>query len=466
MQCEENKNDFQFDLLLFIPIYSIIVCLEHCEIMNLARKIEQWISFQIGMKKYGQISAIFNLNPDSFNELFDHLSLRDLNSLAHTCKCLHQVIGEYFTKNFAAINVIYGMNGLITSDSIRVAAFIRFIQKLSMHRDDMNSFRYIITNCESLKEIHFVSITLTDFKMECMKAILSQVEIIKMSDVTIDGNFYVEFLQFCTNLKQLSVRNCKSFDFDWMLKTYPKLQHFELIDYQNAKFNDLLTFFKANPHIQSFSTDSKFISRFNELIEKLAVNLNDLTIVRGYRDDLLNDSIFHQLIMLYNLGFYKKLHLHGAYRSLDGRILQNHIEKISQLKLETIHFRTLVYVTPNINLLSMIHLKEVKMHDPQMCTNIQNMARKLLHLERISFTNSFLDDVAPFVKYSTNLKEIHLFGNIRSEWNVIHLSHLNEERMKLTNACKVTIHANDEIYIATKWTNRMTVFDLVELKRS
>lgn len=433
--------------------------------MSVTRKIDEWLSYHNGIEKYGQNSAIFKMDLNSSAKLFDFLPLKDLNSLAQTCKSFHRVTGDYFQKN--AIEVNYGTDGFVTKNLTRVNAFVGFIQKICIQRHDLNSFYYIAVNCTSLKEIQFMGINLRASALKCMKKTLNQIEIIKIHNVTIECKFYEEFLQFCTHLKRLSIQKCKlNVECDWMSKKYPTLEYFELIEFKNLKFDDLKKFFKENLHIKQFSTDTKFIVQLSELKEELNVKLDELTIVRGYRDVLIDDLILYHLINLNNIGFYKRLHLQGAYFSIDGWILQNYIDKIAKLKtLESFQFRSLVYITPIINLSSLTQLKELKMNDPKMCTNIENLATEFLQLERIFFTNSALDDIEPFLKYTAKLKEIHLFGFIRNGKHIINLSTLNDARMKLTYASKVTIHVNESIYFVIKWTNTTTNFKFIELKR-
>lgn len=427
--------------------------------------------------------SIFKLNDDCFENIFNWLSLKDLNLLAKTCKRLHKITGKYFQQHFAAIKVQYGKDGPFAFDAIRVDTFSQLVQRLSINRVDLRSFRDIQTKFKSLKEIHLVGVRLTLPKVQCLKEILRKIEILEIRDIEIEVNFYENFLKFCNNLKRLSIRNlsikekrlhlkindnCSNLvtTNKWLHQKYPKLKHFELTGMEGQKFCDLLTFFKENPNICSFSTDTKFLSRFEHLITEADVKLEDLTIVREYNDDLVNDSIFYSLNHLYKRGLYKHLHWNGAYLPFDGRPLQNQIDQISQLRsLKSLRFKTLVYVIPHVNLLQLTKVKMLSMVDPQMGTNIENLASELLNLERISFTHAFLNDIIPFVTRSKKLKEIHLNGDIRSADNIIHLKVLNEVRANLVGACKVTIHANDKIFTETKWANAATQFGLVELKR-
>lgn len=49
-------------------------------------------------------SSIFKLNRHCLDELFDYLSLRDLHSLAQTCKSMQHMTGEFFTCNYSGAN--------------------------------------------------------------------------------------------------------------------------------------------------------------------------------------------------------------------------------------------------------------------------------------------------------------------------------------------------------------------------
>lgn len=44
-------------------------------------------------------AAIFKLNVNCLNDIFDYLSLHDIQSIGQTCKLLQQAAGEYFQAN-------------------------------------------------------------------------------------------------------------------------------------------------------------------------------------------------------------------------------------------------------------------------------------------------------------------------------------------------------------------------------
>lgn len=411
--------------------------------------------------------SILNLNFECFEAIFGWLSLKNLNSLAQTCEQLQQITGIYFLNNFNAIEVHCGQDGMLAFNSIRVDGFAEIIQKLFIHDVNLCSFRDIGFKCASLKEIHFVGVTVTIPKVQCLKYVLCQIEILELRDIVMKINFYEQMLKFCNNLNRLIVRNpnmrCGN---AWLQQKYPLLERIELFRIENLKFSELVAFFKKNENVRHFSTDVKFLSRFHYLVTETKVHLDDLTIVRDCRDELVNSTIVSHLNYLHKVGFYKRLHFHGAYLLFDGRILQNYIDQIAQLhSLETIRFKTLIYIIPHVSLSALINLKELSMVDPQMGTHIFHIAKDLKKLECITFTHAFLDDIVPFLTYSPKLTKIHLKGDIRTENYIIQLDALNDKRQRLNNACTATIYANDNIFIQTKWAIGRTNFDFIVLNR-
>lgn len=73
----------------------------------------------------------------------------------------------------------------------------------------------------------------------------------------------------------------------------------------------------------------------------------------------------------------------------------------------------------------------------------------------------------PFISQAPKLKEIYILNLlIKNETDAdINLSSLNNEREKLPNAKKVTIYANESIYLNVKWKKQQTDIGLVKLKR-
>ena len=156
---------------------------------NQRHRLRHYIDFGVPIRNHKTL--IFKLNKSCFNEIFHRLSLRDLNSLAQTSKRLQKMAGEYFQQHFAGVEVRYGKDGCpMAFGPIRVDAFSQFIQRISIHRVDLDSFRDIAATFKSLTEIHLLGVRLTAPKIECLKGIFEKIEILKTRDVEIKVDFF------------------------------------------------------------------------------------------------------------------------------------------------------------------------------------------------------------------------------------------------------------------------------------
>lgn len=95
------------------------------------------------------------------------------------------------------------------------------------------------------------------------------------------------------------------------------------------------------------------------------------------------------------------------------------------------------------------------------------LAHQLVHLERIYFGLTNLNDILPFLHHSVKLKKLKIDDvNENDGNNILNLLELNEERKKLQNACKVIIYISEKIYLPTKWAIGGKEFSLIEIRRA
>lgn len=449
---------------------------------SIGKKIRVYQSFKKTKVQNCDPSSIFQLNIDCFEAIFDWLSFNDLNSLGQTCKRLQQYTLHYMRQNCIKIDAFSEGDGIKLSDYfIRIDRFSNFIEKLSIYYGNTHQFQYIGSECKSLKEIRFVLISLNIRKISYIKSILSQIESIEIENCYINGNFCENFLKFCPNLKRLSINNLKirhKNKKNWLQPKYPKLEHFELSHDGTVNFTELLMFLSRNPNINSFATDHDFHEDELYIEPELHSNvkLDDLIILRDTALYQLEDS--HHFNQLYSQGFYKRFHIRGSKLC---RYLSN-IESATSLKaLKTLTHTSCLDGSQCFCPLYLINLKELNWYDPQMCGNIWNIAKTFLNLERVSFKHAFLDEILPFVLHSSKLKELKVkryyrqFGR-NNEFdvngkcffkdNILDLKALNNERMKLSGACRVEIYVSEEVFFATKWAIGVTNYHLVGLKRA
>lgn len=241
-------------------------------------------------------AAIFTLNIDCFDMIFNYLSLKDIHTIGLTSKQFQRIAGSYFGRNFKSSEKFSGIDGIYTvySDNngvinrrTQTSGFNEFINYFSHYYENVLPLRYIQQNCDalqSLNHIYLVCLQLNSVKIECLRQILPRLEIVQIRQCTIDGDFYDCFLKYCTNLRSIYVQDDLGYILDenqnpWLLEEYPRLDHLQLIPRYSFKINELNSFFERNPRVQSFSTSSRCLwenrheIKSNIKIEKLEVQI-------------------------------------------------------------------------------------------------------------------------------------------------------------------------------------------------
>lgn len=421
-----------------------------------------------------QSSAIFKLNVDCFEELFDWLSLEDLHAISQTCKRLQKVAIYYFHQNCSSLDVYCEENGIsVFNHMLRIDSF----------SDDIKRYNSIGAKCESLKEIHFRCAVLSIQKIDYIKEKLHKIEVIDISGGCFIGNFYTDFLIFCPNLRRLRINQfrivCKSMhENDWLQQKYPKLKKFELTGDKNIKTSELMVFFRENRNIRSFTTDGKHFSEpdFLNLIVNYKLKLDELTIVKEYTIDELKRYVCGQLNLLHQYGFYKQIHFLGVTNSFS----QEAINQISTIRgLRTLRCGYPLSPMPKVNWSPLIGLRKLNtFYYPQSEIQMQEFARSLVNLEEISLLQATFDDILPLIFYSMKLRIIKVQHVMDEFFNVselkkieffngstLNLAALDRERKKLYGAKKVIIYVSEHVYLTMKWAIGQTNFDLIEIKR-
>lgn len=421
-------------------------------------------------------SPIMKLDIDCFHEVFDYLCLDDIISIGHTCKRLQRVSGSFIQQNFAAKRKTCANNNINMCWTPRqIGIFNPFIEKLSIFGGFLDPFEYIATNhFKSLNEFRLAQTELTAFKMECMKTILSDVEVLEVDQCSLKQEFFEHFLKLCLKLKRLSVSR-SSYDRDgatiigsdneWMHRKYATLEHLELTDLYEFKKNDFKTLFDMNPNIRSFSIDAKslLINRQSFLscgakLEKLAVDFHPENINSDVEPGLIVNIVYDLLIELHEMGFYQCLHLYITF--IDR---QNCLQKLFSLdSLEMLGgFITSIEMP-------LKKLKDLDIDKTSDVTNLEGFPSKIPTLERINFSKATSNDILPFICQSNKLKIMkidQLMDGTYLENGVLDLVALNRERGKLIKARKLSIYVNESVFLATKWATKNINFNLIELRR-
>lgn len=413
------------------------------------------------------VSAVFKLDADCWDEVFDCLSVKDLYSFGQTCKTFQKLTGKYFYWKYDALYVQCKDDGFYTNDH-KINGFDEFIQKMNNFQGELYNtpkrFKYI-ANCKTLKELRMDNFTL--YQLKSIKHVLEKIE-----DIELSGNYMPEctgeFLSGkCVNLKRLRIdTNDKC-----LIHKYPTLQHLKfgstdsvmLWNHVNTnKNNNLKIFFELNPSVRSFESNAAYMWKNRAVFLKLKVKLDDLAIYVPYEMNEIDViKFFAFLNILHNRGFYKRLHLAGDHYLTNERL-------IAANGLVTLFFiRKILFQRFNpIKVLPigsyMSNLRELGVN-AQNGLDMEEIANNCKKLQRLYIVEPTFQDIRSFICRSLELTEItarFFRGNHLNLWT------LNNEREKLENARKVTIYVEEEKYLATKWTTIETNYSLIELRRT
>lgn len=433
--------------------------------------------------------AIFKLNNDCFNEIFDYLSLKELYSIAQTCKRLLKLAGEYFHDKYLAATKYSGDNGIYTEYSdnngvqnqrIQTSGFNRYITTIAHYYERMAPLQYIHLHADefdSIRHIYLVCVPLNPARIKCIEKLLGRIESVQMKNCSIDGaDFYEIFLKFCINLKHLFVqdddfgrnrRQHQPQNYAWLFQNYPKLEHLELIPAHSANSSkEMNSFFHRNRTIHSFSTSLTCIWRMRDVFLNCDVKLNQFEVKTDrsarYNLDETMASVCILLNQLYKRGFYKRLHFYVENLS---QITRNQLFSLNGLEKLCIKQYNGIWKLPELS-----NLLELALLDVSDDVNLEPIANNLTQLQRLFLSNASFEHLTTFIRLSKNLIRVKFANNSKHQCNekITHLSTLNIERSKLLGARKVTIYAPDNIYLQIKWsTNTGNMkFDFIEMKRS
>lgn len=413
---------------------------------------------------------LFKLDIDCFDEIFDYLSLKDLHSFGQTCKAMQKVAGEYFKQNYVGAEKFTNDDGIYTVCSgidhrANISGFNQYINYTSHYHNELGPLEYIHRHGEeftSITEIYLVCCEINETMVKSLQIILPKIEIVRVRQCTIVGDFFDKLLQYCGNLKEIYVQDdvgdiLKERKNPWLQRDYPALETFQLTARNSFKVHELNAFFERNASIRTFLTTSGVIWRHCPELLRSNAKLDTLEIYDGFHVLSITVQQFCNLLnQLHERGFYKKLRLNvtGPHQECG--------EQFASLRaLESI---SIMHFSERCELFRLVNLKELTIYDGFNPIDMEILAKSLPKLHRISLNKATFDDILPFVQFSCNLNKIHASFTE----DILDLKYLNEIRMKLVGARKIILYVPDNIFLATKWNTRNgdTNLNCIELRRS
>lgn len=401
-----------------------------------------------------QESAIFKLNAICCDDLFEWLPLEDLHSLGQTCKRMHRLTGLYFQENYKGIFIYRG-------GDIHYNGFIQFVRSIQFHFcAKISDVQYIATNCDSLREVGFFG-KIDKSKIDCLKVKLDRIENIQLIFTPyMNGSLdiYYDILRFCTNLKSLSIDIMWERDNnnEWMYHKYPKLQQLTIREYGTLNDDAFKIFLKLNTQLQILVIFEETLLRNNEHIINSKVQL-----------DILHTSFDSKSNWVDNCKIVNNLHANGVYKRLSF-IVQN--EDVCQDRLNQIgKLRGLQFLSTcrdlkrNLRFPTIETIRNLTIIGSLQLKYMENMVDSFPNLREVTITSyeMKIENLIPFIRRLPQLKAI---GIPHFEQN-LDLLVLNEERKKLSGACKLTIYVPEHIYFRTMETYFYANCNLIEIKR-
>lgn len=439
-------------------------------------------------------SEIFKLKMDHFEELFDWLSLEDLVMLGKTCQRMRRIVGYYFKTNYSAIKPRVESHGIyvekVPSRDIKLKKLSAYVKRLKFTYLELIKYYWDeeINDCNWITKAIIPRITSDRFKwlteIQCevvftekgisrIKKILAQLETVKLvfpNFVNEDGELYDSFLQYCTKLKKLFVQGWTNTaivgaDNSWMHRKYPSLEHFELTTHDDEslteEIKELQTFLAQN-NIKYFATNVEKIlanrnAFTNSQFEVLSIGFCDAETLISSRE-FLND--------LHERGVFKQLHVYSTFivhYPSNAKITQQTVNRLNLFSGFTKLYIKGMADETDLSVLN--NLKQLCIGDASCVPDMEILSVKLNSIQFIQFKTAEFDNLLPFIRHSPKLSTIVVFNLDMNDENISKLEQVNKERVKLSNARKITIFVEESVYLRVKWIKSVTNWKLIEIKR-
>lgn len=406
-----------------------------------------------------QRSQILRLNIDCWEEIFDYLSLRDILAICQTCDEMQQIAGDYFHRNFPAIEWSWVRNEL--------CPFIHKLIAPSYLRHTLNGNSYA-----SLKTLIFNNIKITESYVGHIKGVLTRLDHIELHGCMIYGNSFKRILRHCPELKSLYMKKViflkRTSATNCMHEKCGTLKNFAYIT-SNVEPNGFTfeVFFKQNQNIKYLGINGSclWMNRNTFLESNIQLDCLAIEIFEWHHNNIPSMHFVSLLEKLYACGFYKSLHCKMFGLTLTRpSFVKDLINELAKL----ITFDVFI-TSPDINLSHLIHLKELHIHGYQsIYGGMETLAMNLTKLERLYLYEAKTDDLVPFFRHSIKLnsfKVIRYYGGNLINGHALNLFALNRQREQLNGARKICLYVNEKIYLATKWKLNNLHLSLVQIAR-
>ncbi|XP_031637114.1 uncharacterized protein LOC116349706 isoform X1 [Contarinia nasturtii] len=385
------------------------------------------------------------LNIQCLHEIFNWLRIEDLLKLRRTSWEMKFLVEIYIIRCYPKFGR-FRMNNLNYKILCKIdAGSLKLFTKIEMEKTVFQIF----------------GIT-PDVLFSKMSKALKHIEMVSIDEFNFKSFDIFHVLNYCKNIKCIKItgRAIKR-NFKLSSRRYPTLEHVALyvglFDRHVYGISSIGRFFRENPQIHTFSTYGIHLDEYERRLANAGIKFDQLTISHHE----MTDEIFEKLKKLHDKGFYRRLHFYGykATDEINADYLNIGLEKLCVMGI-------------HCDLPPFPDLKEIRFDYFTHPSNFENVRHSLerIHLRTMHNFNRLEWFICHFPKVkhigisNVTFKNIYRHIYIYME-GVIDLPALNKKREKLEGACKTTIYAQEDIYLATKSQFDQLTYSMIELKR-
>lgn len=415
----------------------------------------------------------FKLIFDCWEYIFDCLSIGDVYSMAQTCKRMHRLAGNYHHECFDELN--YEMKGTYIQCSYPhwyylKPIFFQFVSKLQIGQHSKLNHPLDARAFTALKTLIYDNVTLNGAVIKGRQSLLRNVEHLHLISDMITGDIFKPIRTCCPKLTHLKVHRCHIATANKLfLQHFPCLEHLEYVpgssDCDN-RMDQLETFLKKHPNLKYITANFRFLWTHRDVfIEYSNTSNTQLEILNVFFNVPLEhvplDEFFEFIKQLFARGIYKSLHLSfdNWNVQLSYESLSNALATLPALQELSVLDHSILDVSRLTNL-RVFHMMGVKCS----AKDAEILAKSLINLETLMLQYAPIDTIFPFIWHSKKLKKM-ITDYITSYDRALDLIAFNQQR-KLANACKLSIHVQDRVYLPTRWKYENLNLSHVKVARS
>lgn len=292
-----------------------------------------------------QTLDLTGLNEKCLKKVCSYLQINDLPNLSAACKRFIPICGETFNEEYNKYDLPFRVCELYDGEKVekyeKTFIFLgKFIRKLRIEYDSLDSddnkymHNLIFENCSNaLTEVHFLGMD------NCMLINRTFPNLIRVSFTQCHlGSAIVSFEKWCPNVRQLEFKMIQSvMNTACIERTFPKLEHFALINYIDYNF--------SNRNLRRFIKLNRQLKELRICRDVIGIALKVTTEFISFVDQMLPDLESLEMIYMHQSAPPKMGNEPGNFRKLKSLhltcrthetwpVLISPIETIEQLTLD------------------------------------------------------------------------------------------------------------------------------------